>query len=119
MATLTRRNCLVGIAATGMATGTSAKAAPPSGQPTNIVDAHVHVWSPNTSEFPLAPGFSKSDLWFPSYTVEEVRRLGATAGVTRFNLVQMTWYGLDHSYILAALARDPQHFAGTGIVPAV
>ena len=119
MATLTRRKFLAGIAATGMATSTSAKVATPSSQATSIVDAHVHVWSPNTSEFPLAPGFSKSDLWFPSHTVEEVRRLGATAGVTRFNLVQMTWYGLDHSYILAAIARDPQHFAGTGIVPAV
>ena len=119
MPSLTRRSCLTGIAATGIATGTSANAALRHVQAPNFVDAHVHVWSPNTTQFPLAPGFSKADLWFPSYTVEEVRRLGAVAGVTRFNLVQMTWYGLDHSYILDAIARNPQHFAGTGIVPAV
>ena len=24
---------------------------------TDIVDAHVHVWTPNTEKYPLAPGF--------------------------------------------------------------
>ena len=31
----------------------------------------------------------------------------------------MTWYGLDHSYILDVIANDPEHFVGTGIIPAV
>ncbi|MBB72935.1 MAG: amidohydrolase [Planctomycetaceae bacterium] len=119
MPALTRRSCLMGIATSGMTLGSSTSAGHREVKPSQIVDAHVHVWSTNTTQFPLAPGFSKSDLWFPSYPVEEVRRLGAAAGVNRFNLVQMTWYGLDHSYILDAIARDPQHFVGTGIVPAV
>ena len=35
------------------------------------------------------------------------------------NLVQMTWYGLDHSYIVDLIAQDPQTFVGTGMVSAV
>ena len=35
------------------------------------------------------------------------------------NLVQMTWYGLDHSYIADLIAQDPQTFVGTGMVSAV
>jgi predicted TIM-barrel fold metal-dependent hydrolase len=31
----------------------------------------------------------------------------------------MTWYGLDHSYILDVIRKDPKTFVGTGIVPAV
>jgi predicted TIM-barrel fold metal-dependent hydrolase len=31
----------------------------------------------------------------------------------------MTWYGLDHRYITDVIARAPEHFVGTGIVPAV
>ena len=84
-----------------------------------IIDAHVHVWTSDTKTFPLADGFRAEDLWFPSYSAEEVMKLGSTAGVRRFNLIQMTWYGVDHSYILDVIARNPKHFVGTGIVPAV
>ena len=31
----------------------------------------------------------------------------------------MTWYGLDHRYILNLIASDPETYAGTGIVPGV
>ena len=31
----------------------------------------------------------------------------------------MTWYGLDHSYIVDLIAQDPQTFVGTGMVSAV
>ena len=55
----------------------------------------------------------------PSFTPEEILVEARPLGVTRFNLVQMTWYGLDHSYILDIIAKDPKHFVGTGIVSAV
>ena len=121
MAAFTRREWLTsvadaGIAATFSLSRTSAAARPPQ---TGIIDAHVHVWTSDTEKYPLAAGFSKKDLWFPSFAAEEVQAHGQTAGVNRFNLVQMTWYGLDHSYILDVIARDPKHFVGTGIVPAV
>ena len=86
---------------------------------TRIIDAHVHVWSADTERYPLAPGFTAADFWYPSFTAEELLEHCLPAGVGRINLVQMTWYGLDHRYILDIIANDPAHFAGTGIVPAV
>ena len=88
-------------------------------QHSGVVDAHVHVWSADTTKYPLAPGFSTTDLWYPSFSIEDLRSLATPAGVSRFNLVQMTWYGLDHSYVLDEIAKDPDHLVGTGIVPAV
>ena len=84
-----------------------------------IVDAHVHLWSPDTHKYPLAPGFTAKDLWSPGYTAEQLRSHSDPAGVSRINLVQMTWYGLDHSYILDLIAKDPKRYCGTGIVPAI
>ncbi len=84
-----------------------------------IVDAHVHVWSPDTAAYPLAPGFTADDLWLPSFTPEDHFRLSRSVGRVRMNLVQMTWYGLDHSYILDLVASDPETYAATGIVPAL
>jgi predicted TIM-barrel fold metal-dependent hydrolase len=84
-----------------------------------IVDAHVHIWTDDLKRYPLADGFTVDDLWFPSFTAEELMALGEVAGVYRYNLVQMTWYGLDHRYILDVIQRYPGQFVGTGIVPAV
>ena len=84
-----------------------------------IVDAHIHVWSPDFARYPLAPGFTPDDLWLPSFTPDEHRAYSQPLGKIRFNLVQMTWYGLDHRYILDLIASDPTTYAGTGIVPGV
>ena len=34
----------------------------------NYVDAHVHVWTPDTAHYPLAAGFKKDDMKPPSFT---------------------------------------------------
>lgn len=81
------------------------------------VDAHIHVWSADLGRYPLAPGFSAADLWRPSFTPEEY--FGYAPAGTRVNLVQMTWYGLDHRYIADRIAAAPDTFSGTGVVPAV
>ena len=83
-----------------------------------VFDAHVHVWT-QSDKYPLAPGFRPLDLWFPSFTPEDLFEHVRPAGVSRVNLVQMTWYGLDHSYIADIIAKEPGRFVGTGIVPAV
>ncbi len=82
-----------------------------------IVDAHVHVWTSDFEKYPLAPGFEESDLWLPSFTPDEYFEHSRSVGNVRLNLVQMTWYGLDHSYILDLIASDKETFVGTGIVP--
>ncbi len=84
-----------------------------------IIDAHIHVWAKNQTQYPLAPGFENSDLWIPSYEPDDHLEMGKPLGVHRINFVQMTWYGTDHSYILDLISKDPKHFVGTGIVPAV
>ena len=121
MATFTRRDWLTTVAGAGVAATLPADSSPAS-QPnpqTGIIDAHVHIWTSDRKKYPLAAGFAEKDLSFPSFSAEETMKLALTAGVTRFNLIQMTWYGLDHSYILDVIAKDRRHFVGTGIVPAV
>lgn len=84
-----------------------------------IIDAHIHVWSPDFDTYPLAPGFTPDDLWLPSFTPDDHRAYSQPLGKIRCNLVQMTWYGLDHRYILDLIASDPATYVGTGIVPGV
>lgn len=86
-----------------------------------MIDAHVHMWTDDFARFPLAQGFSPDDMWLPRFTpLEYDACTGSTkARPVRLNLVQMTWYGLDHSYILSLIASDPARFSGTGCVPAV
>jgi predicted TIM-barrel fold metal-dependent hydrolase len=83
-----------------------------------IFDAHVHIWSSNITKYPLAPGYHAKDLDPPSFTAEELLKHARPAGVRAINLVQMTWYGLDHSYILDVIRKHSGIFVGTGIVPA-
>ncbi|NKB65426.1 MAG: amidohydrolase family protein [Candidatus Latescibacteria bacterium] len=84
-----------------------------------IVDAHVHMWSDDFARYPLMPGFAPSDLWQPHATPQDHFAFSKAVGPVRLNLVQMTWYGLDHSYILDLIDSDPQTFTGTGIVAAI
>ena len=72
-----------------------------------------------SQRYPLAPGFGRSDLWYPSMTPEDYARYGRRYGTVRANLVQPTWYGLDHTYIIDCIARAPGQYVGTGVVPAV
>ena len=81
-----------------------------------IVDAHVHVWTSDTERYPLAPGVDKKDLWRPSFKPEQHFEYSRSVGRVRLNMVQMFWYGTDHSYILDLIAGDRDTFAGTGIV---
>lgn len=84
-----------------------------------LVDAHIHVHSPDTESYPLAPGFTKDDFWYPSMTPDDYAQYARRYGTVRANLVQPTWYGLDHSYIIDCIANAPGRYVGTGIVPAM
>lgn len=88
-------------------------------QTDSVFDSHVHVWSADIAKYPLAPGFETKDLWFPSFTPAELFERAGRTVVGRVNLVQMTWYGLDHSYIIDIIAKAPDRFVGTGIIPAI
>jgi predicted TIM-barrel fold metal-dependent hydrolase len=82
----------------------------------SFIDAHVHVWTPDTARYPLAPGFRKEDMGPASFTPEELFRHCKPAGVGRVNLVQMSFYGFDNSYLLDMIARYPGVFVGTAVI---
>ncbi len=121
MKTFTRREWLVVTGGAGLVAAACAgkNTTKPKAAEHRIVDAHVHIWTSDFKRYPLAPGFEPKDLWVPSFSAERLLEEAHRSGVGRINLIQMTWYGLDHSYILDVIANDPQHFVGTGIIPAV
>ena len=118
-ASVTRRHWLQTTAAAGLATIANPLNATPRPIEGRIVDAHVHVWSSDIKKYPFMPGFTAEDLWYPSYSAEEVLAHCRPAGINRINLIQMTWYGTDHSYIMDVIKKYPGQFVGTGIVAAV
>lgn len=80
------------------------------------IDAHVHVWTPDTTRYPLAQGFTKANMAPPSFTPEQLFAHCKPEGVDRIVLIQMSFYGLDNSYMLDTMKRFPGVFGGVGIV---
>src|SRR5437016_1021000 len=56
------------------------------------IDAHLHVWTDDTTRYPLAPGWKIEDLTPRRFTPEDLFEQAKPAGVTRFVLVQMSCY---------------------------
>lgn len=82
----------------------------------NFIDAHVHVWTSDTGHYPLAAGFTKADMKPASFTPEELFKHSKPAGVNRINLIQMSYYGFDNSYMLAMIDLYPGVFVGTAVI---
>src|SRR5437762_12359611 len=80
------------------------------------IDAHVHVWTPDTAHYPLASAFKKEDMKPASFTPDELFKHCRPAGVDRINLIQMSFYGFDNRYMLDMIALHPDTFAGTAII---
>lgn len=59
------------------------------------IDAHVHVWTPDTAHYPLAAGYKKEDMQPPSFTPEQLFKHCKPVGVDRINLIQMSFYGFE------------------------
>jgi predicted TIM-barrel fold metal-dependent hydrolase len=81
-----------------------------------FIDAHVHVWTPDTLHYPLAKGYKKEDMKPPSFTPEELFKHTKPAGVSRVNLIQMSYYGFDNSYMLDMIGVHKGVFAGTAVI---
>ena len=80
------------------------------------IDAHVHVWTPDIAHYPLAAGFKKLDMRPPSFTPEQLFKHTRPAGVDRVNLIQMSYYRFDNSYMLDMMALHPDVFVGTAVI---
>jgi predicted TIM-barrel fold metal-dependent hydrolase len=64
----------------------------------------------------LAKGFKKEDMKPASFTPDELFRHTKPHGVARINLIQMSYYGFDNSYMVDMIALHPQVFVGTAII---
>jgi predicted TIM-barrel fold metal-dependent hydrolase len=82
----------------------------------NWIDAHSHIWTPDTAAYPLAAGFRRSDMAPPSFTVGELQANMKTAGVSRVVLIQMSFYGYDNRYMLDAIRKHPEMFSGVAVI---
>jgi predicted TIM-barrel fold metal-dependent hydrolase len=82
----------------------------------NWIDAHVHVWTPDTTKYPLAAKFKVADMQPPSFTPEELFAHCKPVGVKRVVLIQMSFYQYDNRYMLDMMAAHPGVFSGVGIV---
>src|SRR5262245_53527778 len=81
------------------------------------IDAHSHVWPPETDRYPLAGGLSKKDLDPPSFTDDELMAIARPEGVGRVVLIQHSVYHrFDNSYLIDTVKRQPQRFRVVGMV---
>lgn len=80
------------------------------------IDAHVHVWTPDTERYPISPNFKVSDMQPPSFTPEQLFAHCKPEGVNRIVLIQMSFYEFDNRYMLDSMAAHPGTFSGVGIV---
>jgi predicted TIM-barrel fold metal-dependent hydrolase len=81
-----------------------------------FVDAHVHVWTDDTSHYPLAAGYKPEDMKPNRFTPEDLFKHTKPAGVDRINLIQMSFYGTDNRYMLDMIALHEDVFVGTAVI---
>ena len=46
-----------------------------------VIDAHVHVWTPDTAHYPLAEGYKKEDMKPATFTPDDLFKHTKPAGV--------------------------------------
>jgi predicted TIM-barrel fold metal-dependent hydrolase len=92
-----------------------------------MIDAHVHVWTDDTSHYPLGAGWKKQDMAPKRFTPEDLFKHTKPAGVDRVVLIQMSYYypkdlssqivkGFDNSYMLDMIALYKDVFVGTAVI---
>jgi predicted TIM-barrel fold metal-dependent hydrolase len=84
--------------------------------PTGRIDAHVHVWTPDTDRYPLGPGYKKARMRPPSFTPEQLFEHTRPCCVSRIVLIQMSFYKFDNSYMLDMMRKYPGVFSGVAVI---
>ncbi|HAA50702.1 MAG TPA: amidohydrolase [Planctomycetaceae bacterium] len=81
-----------------------------------FIDAHSHIWTPDTKAYPLGPGYRRFNMKPPSFTVAELQENMKGVGVNRVVLIQMSFYGFDNSYMLDSIRQHPKAFSGVAVI---
>ncbi|MBK9169533.1 MAG: amidohydrolase [Bryobacterales bacterium] len=79
-----------------------------------FIDAHVHVWTPDTDKYPQR-GRPHNPL---SFTPDELMALARQSGVSRVVLIQAGQYATDNSYMFWAMENYPGTFSGVAVIDA-
>lgn len=103
-------------AATGVFAGMALLADAAEKPKPGIIDAHVHVWTPDLEKYPLGKGFTRADMQPPSFTPEQLFAHSKPHGVDRIVLIQMSYYRYDNSYMLDMMAKYPEVFRGVAVI---
>lgn len=80
------------------------------------IDAHVHVWTDEWERYPLAPGRTRESVRPAAFRPEDLLAHCRPCGVERVVLVQPSFYGLDHSYLLDVMRAHPGVFSGIALI---
>ncbi len=80
------------------------------------IDAHVHVWTPDTESYPLSAGYRREEMQPPSFTPEQLFAHCRPLGVSRIVLIQMSFYGFDNRYMLDTMEQHPDTFSGVAVI---
>lgn len=83
---------------------------------TDAIDSHVHIWTDDSSRYPLDSHFKVRDLAVPRFLPDDILSHAQANGVGRILLIQMSYYGLDNSLLLDAIQVDPEHFRGMAVI---
>ncbi len=102
------------LAATSLLPKLSAAAEPADSR--GWIDAHVHVWHPDTVKYPISPRFKQADMQPPSFTAAELFAHCRPVGVDRIVLIQMSFYEYDHTYMTEVMQAHPGVFSGVALI---
>ena len=80
------------------------------------IDAHVHVWTDDLQQYPLAAGYSRESMQPSTFPPRVLFEHCRPVGVSRIVLIQMSYYGFDNRYILDAIRDHPGVFTGVAVV---
>lgn len=82
----------------------------------DFIDAHSHIWTPDTDRYPLASGWTRELMQPSSFTAEELLAHCQPEGVRRVVLIQMSFYGFDNSYMTDKMTEYLGTFGGVAVV---
>jgi predicted TIM-barrel fold metal-dependent hydrolase len=111
---MTSRRSFLKTTALGALAPSSASLA--AGAGTGHIDAHVHVWTPDTVRYPLSDGSKKEGMKPASFTPEELFVHTKPQGVDRIVLIQMSFYKYDNRYMIDMMQKHTGVFGGVAIV---